>query len=842
MAGIRAPGHERQCKEYAKQDPESYYRDAYYLAYSARSPGLDPKNPFGYRPGPAGQQSVVSAGREYQIMGESDFLELRDLADSVEGWKLQNEDKKTLHSIAGVKGTIYCWDRPPPDPSVTSFNMVKVFAVLEGLEPWTLYDTIHDCVYRWEWDANMSEGYNVCNLDLWNDVGYYGAKSPSSFVTPRDFCNQRAWRNVDGREFIVMNRSQPHQDCPERKGCVRARSICSGYLIRPHGESGCSLTYLAQSDLKGSIPARLINSLITGQVPKTIAMMAKVGFGYNQWKQGSSHASHRPWVVPPQPWSSPQQDLTPKWVAEHTGHHLQHKGPGPPEEWYRGVPAMEWFAAGAALAHMMPEGLPHRTESSGDMRRLGSRRGSAAISTSGIGLSCDFATAMDWSDEEGEELDDDFECDPAAPLWDPRGRDHSHQCAEGAKNDPEAYYRDAYYMAYLAGATRGRDPRNPFGYVDTDEGDRFVRNDGRDYKIMGESDFLEMRGLADGMEGWKLRNEDKKTMHKVAGIEGTIYCWDRPPPDPSVTSFNMVKVFAVIAGLEPWTLYDTIHDCVYRWEWDANMSEGYNVCNLDLWNDVGYYGAKSPSSFIACRDFCNQRAWRNVDGKEFIVMNRSRPHAKCPEKKGFVRAVSICSGYLIRGHPGGCSITYVAQSDLKGSIPSRLINSLITGQVPNTIAMMAKVGLGYSQWKRSSTHAKHRPWVVPQQPWSTPQPDLLVEWLRVHEGTAMSQAQPDLGTAPDDWYKDTPASAWFMPGGPLGPRQRRARQPRSTSSRGAGSPQSAGGPPAPHPHLVPPPPVTLQDRYPRKEADPVVYSRSVQQVHKKPRCGCCLVM
>eukprot|EP01065_Artemidia_motanka_P040743 TRINITY_DN515_c0_g1_i1.p1 TRINITY_DN515_c0_g1~~TRINITY_DN515_c0_g1_i1.p1 ORF type:complete len:568 (+),score=132.19 TRINITY_DN515_c0_g1_i1:59-1762(+) len=361
----------------------------------------------------------------------------------------------------------------------------------------------------------------------------------------------------------------------------------------------------------------------------------------------------------------------------------------------------------------------------------------------------------------------DDEEDPDAPLWDTTGRDHANQCKKGAHSDPKAYYMDAYYMAFLAKA-RGMSRSNPFGY-DTVRGLREVVNEGHHYRIMEEDEFLELRRLADSTDGWVMRGEDTHSLRNVAKLDGPIIVWDRPPPDRSVTSFNMVKVFCVIEGLEPWTLYDTVHDCVYRWEWDTNMLEGYNVCNLDLHNDIGYYAAQSPTRLVTSRDFCNQRAWRNIDGNEFLVVNRSRPHPRCPDKKGFVRGSSICSGYLIRPHGRkSCSLTYIAQSDPKGSIPAWVVNSIITSQVPKTIANLAKVGRDYRQWKEASGHAHMRPWVVPPQSWSVPQPNHLLDWFVDRYPQLRPHGEPT--SAPADWYAHCPAMEWYKPGAPLGPR------------------------------------------------------------------------
>jgi hypothetical protein len=65
----------------------------------------------------------------------------------------------------------------------------------------------------------------------------------------------------------------------------------------------------------------------------------------------------------------------------------------------------------------------------------------------------------------------------------------------------------------------------------------------------------------------------------------------------------------------------------------------------------------------------NQRSWRVTDNKEFIIMNHSVIHPKQPEKKGFVRANSIMTGYLVRfKSEGACTLTYLTQTDPRGKV------------------------------------------------------------------------------------------------------------------------------------------------------------------------------
>lgn len=250
-----------------------------------------------------------------------------------------------------------------------------------------------------------------------------------------------------------------------------------------------------------------------------------------------------------------------------------------------------------------------------------------------------------------------------------------------------------------------------------------------------------------------------------------------------------------VEGVDPWTMYDSLHDCVYRWTWDFNMNDSHNLSNLDLWNDVGYYALRpmkvmGMNAPVQPRDFCNQRAWRNVDGREFIIMNRSRPHVRCPDRKGWTRGNSICSGFLIRGDPKGCTLTYLTQSDLRGSIPQWVINFLVTTRLPQTLNDMAKYGAGYTAYKDSTPHKQHKPWIVPPQPWSSQPPkNLLTEWVNKYEQqkakteSFVAIDQGALPSAPPEWYDGKPAMEWFKAGAPLGRR-------RSSPSAGRPSPSA----------------------------------------------------
>jgi len=210
-----------------------------------------------------------------------------------------------------------------------------------------------------------------------------------------------------------------------------------------------------------------------------------------------------------------------------------------------------------------------------------------------------------------------------------------------------------------------------------------------------EEDFNKFVALCDSSDGWNLVHE-----------EGTIKVWDQKSDNSSI---NVIKIWTHFKTVDALTLYDVLHDPEYRQTWDDHMVEGYNIQQIDANNDVGYYSAKGMAT-VSGRDFCNQRAWR-VKGDEYIIKNHSVIHPKCPEKKGFVRAWSFVTGYLIRKHveAQGCTITYFTQTDPKGWIPAFVVNKVTKSFAPKNIQKLEETASKYNEWK-----AKHNP---DNKPW-----------------------------------------------------------------------------------------------------------------------------
>jgi hypothetical protein len=254
--------------------------------------------------------TVEFEGYNYQTFGMQDFLSFRNLADSVEGWKLRFDENGT-----------YTWDKKQEGEPM---KMIKVFGVVPDATPALLYDVMHDPVYRIVWDERRLDGYRFTLLAPNCEIGYYAGKLGFA-LSDREFVNQRGWINPGNGEYIIWNTSVPvRRLAKEGKDRIRAISKVSGYLIRPWGDKGSSLTYVTQADPRGMIPSSIINFVTTRFAPGTIVTLGNACRKYPEWakQQGDKHT--RPWLLQadgttnPTPYPTPQKNVIYEWIASRT--------------------------------------------------------------------------------------------------------------------------------------------------------------------------------------------------------------------------------------------------------------------------------------------------------------------------------------------------------------------------------------------------------------------------------------------------------------------------------------------------------------------------------------------
>jgi len=229
-----------------------------------------------------GDQSNINF--KYTLATKEDFENFIKECDST------SEEWKPI--VTDDANQVYVWEKQSNSHTI---NIVRVQQTFNDIPAEVLYDVLHDHKYRAIWDENMIEGKVIIQLDPYNEVGYYSAKSPVSLVSNRDFLNQRSWRATsENNEWVIINHSVEHPDYPPFPNFVRAQSILTGYLIRRKGE-GSVFVYMTQSDPKGWIPSWLVNSLCTKFAPNFLKKLYQAARMYVEWKKNND-PDHKPWL------------------------------------------------------------------------------------------------------------------------------------------------------------------------------------------------------------------------------------------------------------------------------------------------------------------------------------------------------------------------------------------------------------------------------------------------------------------------------------------------------------------------------------------------------------------
>uniref|UniRef100_T1IMT8 START domain-containing protein 10 n=1 Tax=Strigamia maritima TaxID=126957 RepID=T1IMT8_STRMM len=170
-------------------------------------------------------------------------------------------------------------------------------------------------------------------------------------------------------------------------------------------------------------------------------------------------------------------------------------------------------------------------------------------------------------------------------------------------------------------------------------------------RVAEDDDFKQLISCVDNHDGWDL--EYRKS---------TTFVWTKTTEH---TDFKMIKLKTTFKDVRASLVYDVLHDPNYRKIWDKHMLESYDIGCLNPNNDIGYYAMNCPSP-LKKRDFVVQRSWLDT-GKEYLLLNHSVYHNTIPPKKGFIRAISYLTGFVIRSlDDESCELSYVTHSDPKG--------------------------------------------------------------------------------------------------------------------------------------------------------------------------------
>eukprot|EP00755_Sulcionema_specki_P031026 Sspe_Gene.18827::Locus_6805_Transcript_1_1_Confidence_1.000_Length_2030::g.18827::m.18827 len=279
--------------------------------------------------------------------------------------------------------------------------------------------------------------------------------------------------------------------------------------------------------------------------------------------------------------------------------------------------------------------------------------------------------------------------------------EHSeHMAEEAEKTKEEESCEWVETLEFEGETTEYRCKRDGDGQVTVE-----VEDAGATFTLMGLREANGIRDTALGRDGHEWGKEafvDHNTGTRA---------WSRSPPAHIATVLKEVRVYGVIDA-PPSMVYDVLHDSAYRAVWDKNMKRGYNITRLSPTNDVGYYQSHAVMmGVIASRDFCNQRAWVEVEkgeaidegdepGAEYLIMNKSVVHPQCPVEPKIVRGFSYGSGYYLRSAKGGnaTEMWYVSLADPKGNVPTAAVNYLCTSLAPKQISSLSHAVKEYPRW------------------------------------------------------------------------------------------------------------------------------------------------
>ncbi|KAG7268792.1 hypothetical protein CRUP_018347 [Coryphaenoides rupestris] len=238
------------------------------------------------------------------------FSQFRNLCSSADNW-YNKYDKNGMQVWVEVAPVV-----SDAQKNAAKIHMIKCRMTIKDVSAATMYDVIHDGVYRSNWDPTMVESFDVARLSANADFGYYAWACPRP-MKRRDVVTLRAWQVTDD-DYVIVNFSVKHSKYPPRNDRVRAISIMTGYLIKATGPNSCTFTYLSKADPKGKTLNKMTTcrhcvkctskmgcqqsiakSWLLRTPPQVMKCVHKAGKNYPQWKRENS-PDQKPWLFPEQ--------------------------------------------------------------------------------------------------------------------------------------------------------------------------------------------------------------------------------------------------------------------------------------------------------------------------------------------------------------------------------------------------------------------------------------------------------------------------------------------------------------------------------------------------------------
>jgi StAR-related lipid transfer protein 9 len=196
-----------------------------------------------------------------------------------------------------------------------------------------------------------------------------------------------------------------------------------------------------------------------------------------------------------------------------------------------------------------------------------------------------------------------------------------------------------------------------------------------------------------------LCDESAQTVQRVA-ISTVTQGWEyvdqqkgviimkKPSESGDGRSLNRVKGTAVIKA-PPFFVISYIGHFEKSKQWNEMFDHGEIIEQITPSTRITHLAYKSVFPATA-RDFCVVSGIRQLDKHTFIHAASSVKHPKCGAEKSFVRAETMAGGFaIIRDERNleQCSVTYTTCVDLKGRVPTFVINKVSTSQ-PMCVAVL----------------------------------------------------------------------------------------------------------------------------------------------------------
>lgn len=151
-----------------------------------------------------------------------------------------------------------------------------------------------DSPYRHTWDNRCLKNGTLAKLGKCQYVGIYGGQSPSSMIANRDFVTLKTWRfdYQHAGTHIFCNRSVQWPSYPTEAPYIRGRSFQTGTVIRWNRDTNeVAMKYVTQSDLKGWIPAMVVNMVTASVAPDMVRRILAAAKAYPKWLKETGNES-----------------------------------------------------------------------------------------------------------------------------------------------------------------------------------------------------------------------------------------------------------------------------------------------------------------------------------------------------------------------------------------------------------------------------------------------------------------------------------------------------------------------------------------------------------------------